>query len=148
LYFYFRHGFPVFVAGTVDSNASFHPTFLALASNEDERCFTDFFKIIADQTQGCPTHIMADGALSITNAARKVFPNSKRLMCWSHMIKNVDKKLRQLNRDTKDQLRNEIQALQMALHVDQFFNGELSFDFNTDYFFSCEFAIGQMGIRI
>lgn len=119
---WFRHGFPVFVAGTIDCNSSFHPTYLALASHEDERCFTKFFEIIAERS-GQPSHILADAAYSITNAARAIFPNAVRLMCWAHVIKNIDQKLKFLDPADKKQIREEVQLLQFALNEEQFRNG-------------------------
>lgn len=120
----FRYGFPVFVAGTVDINSSFHPTFLALSSHEDEHSFSEFFKIILQQTGQEPTHVLADGAQSITNAAIAIFPDSIRLMCWAHVVKNVDRRLKSLDKETKAQVRREIDTLQFSTNESQFLNGK------------------------
>jgi hypothetical protein len=120
-----RHGFPVFLAGTCDKNNTFHPTYLALASHEDETCFAAFFEVIA-QGGYSPTHIMADGAYSITNASTRVYPTAKRLMCWAHVIKNVDKKLGGMSKAQKKGIRQEIEKLQYARNDDQFRRGKHS----------------------
>lgn len=121
----FRYGFPVFVAGTVDVNSSFHPTFLALSSHEDERCFRKFFEVISERTVRHPSHILADGAQAITNAAEAVFPECVRLMCWTHVVKNVDQQLKSLNVETKKQIRRKIDMLQFSMNEEQFLNGKL-----------------------
>lgn len=119
-----RYGFPVFIAGTIDSNSSFHPTFLALASHEDTVCFAKFFEIIAEQVGRHPTHVLADGAYAITNAVTAVFPDAIRLMCWFHVTQNVKKKLNHLRANDKKQILDEIQKLQFAMNEDQFRSGK------------------------
>lgn len=119
----FRHGFPVFVAGTCDINGSFYPTFLAVSSHEDTQCFVKFFEVILQQTGISPTYIMADASLSITNAATLVFPDTTRLMCWAHVAKNIDQRLKSLNATAKLRVRTQINLLQYAQTEAQFFNG-------------------------
>lgn len=120
----FRYGYPVFIAGTCDRNASFYPTFLALSSHENEACFTKFFETIAERSGQHPTHVLADGAFAITNAVTSVFPNAVRLMCWAHVVKNIDQKLKSYEPAVKKQIRADIQSLQFALNEDQFLIGK------------------------
>jgi hypothetical protein len=120
---FFRYGFPVFVAGTIDCNSSFHPTFLALSSHEDAVCFKKFFEIIEQSIGSRPTHVLADGAYSITNAVTDVFPAAVRLMCWAHVVKNIDQKLKSLGAEVKKQIRSDIELLQYAVNEEQFRNG-------------------------
>lgn len=82
----------------------FHPTFLALASNEDKVCFKKLFEVIFSQTEKQPEYVLADGAMSITNAAEKVYPISTRLMCWAHTIRNIDKHLKFLPKTAQSEI--------------------------------------------
>lgn len=125
--FVFRHGFPIFVAGTFDVNNSFHPTYLALASHEDTLCFKFFFNAISQNGQFTPEFVLADAAQSITNAAEQIFEEAKRLMCWAHAIKNIDKKLKQVAAENRAQIRDEIQMLQYAVSDKQFESGKFCF---------------------
>lgn len=72
-----------------------------------------------------PTHVLADGAFSITNAVSAAFPDAMRLMCWAHAIKNVDQKLKLLKLTVKFQIRREIEVLQFATSEAQFRNGKI-----------------------
>jgi hypothetical protein len=106
---------------------------LALASNEDAVCFTKFFEIIARQVGNHPTHVLADGAFSITNAVSAAFLNAVRLMCWAHAVKNVDQKLKPLEPAIKTQIRREIEVLQFATSEAQFHNGNFCLIFTANF---------------
>lgn len=69
--------------------------------------------------------MLADAAQSITNAAEQIFNDSKRLMCWAHAIKNMDKKLKSVDAESRTQIRDEIQTLQYAISDEQFKHGKL-----------------------
>ena len=53
-------------------------------------CTEKFFKVIYD-----PNILVADGASVITNGFKNVFRGSNfiRVMCWVHMLRNVEKRL-------------------------------------------------------
>lgn len=97
---------------------------MTVASHEDTTCFEFFFKAIAQDGDFSPDFVLADAAQSITNAAEKGFPDAKRLMCWAHCIKNVDKKLKSATAVERDQIRTEIESLQYATSEEQFENGK------------------------
>lgn len=137
----FRYGYPVFIAGTCDKNNSFHPTFCALASHENEFCFQKFFEFIAQRVNCQLEFVLADGAQAITNAASVVFPNAKRLMCWAHAIKNIDKRLKQFDASVKKQIRADIEFLQYARNEEQFLKGNISCFNYLIYCFSCRFIV-------
>ncbi|KAI6242266.1 hypothetical protein M3Y99_00240400 [Aphelenchoides fujianensis] len=111
------HGCPVIMAGTVDVKRAFHPTFLAVSSNEDEEAFTAFFRTINDATGRAPTHLLADAAPAITNAMSAVWEECVRLMCWAHVVKAIDKKLPKKDGQT---IRSAIETLQYARSEVQF----------------------------
>lgn len=50
------------------------------------------------------------------------FPSVVRAMCWAHMIRAIDDRLRSIkDRTLRQSLRSEIELLQMATSRDQFF---------------------------
>jgi transposase-like protein len=94
-----------------------------LSSHEDAESFSSFFQIIAQA--GCnPTYVLADGAQAITNAVNKVFPEAIRLMCWAHVIKNIDKHLIGYEPAVRRAVRQEIESLQYAISEEQFVAGK------------------------
>lgn len=97
---------------------------MAVASHEDATCFKFFFDVISNNGVFSPEFVLADAAQTITNAAKDVFPNALRLMCWAHCIKNVDKKLKGLAAANRNQIRKEIEMLQYAISEEQFNNGK------------------------
>jgi len=60
--------------------------------------------------------LIADCAKAITNGCRQVFPHIIRVYCWAHVIRNVDKKLDSLVRNTcmRSEIRRDIKILQLA----------------------------------
>lgn len=102
---------------------------MALASHEDTVCFKKFFEVIAQVTGHSPSHVLADGAYSITNAITAIFPDAIRLMCWAHVIKNIDQKLKHLKPEVKTQIRREIEILQYSMSEEQFENGNIMNEF-------------------
>jgi len=139
----FRHGFPIFIAGTFDVNNSFHPTYLAVASHEDTTCFTFFFDAISMNGLFSPDFFLADAAQAITNASKEVFPDAKRLMCWAHAIKNIDKRLKGLTDADRTQIRREIEMIQYATSEEQFKNGKNSFVWLSLLFFIYSLSLAR-----
>ncbi|KAI6192878.1 SWIM-type domain-containing protein [Aphelenchoides fujianensis] len=111
------HACPVIMAGTIDVKRAFHPTFVAVSSNEDEEAFKAFFRTINNVTGRAPTHLLADAAPAITNAMSAVWEECVRLMCWAHVVKAIDKKLPKKDGQT---IRSAIETLQYARSELQF----------------------------
>jgi len=118
---------------------------LALASHEDKGCFKKFFEVIAQVTAHSPTHVLADGAYSITNAVTAIFPDATRLMCWAHAIKNIDQKLKHLEPEVKTQIRREIEMLQYSTNEGQFRNGNILNEFFITYYSSFRSIVTKVG---
>lgn len=68
-------------------------------------------------------HVLANGAYEITNTVKSSFPYAVRLMCWTHVAKDVDQKLKRLPQTVKTQIRREIEVLQYATNDEQFRSG-------------------------
>ena len=69
-----------------------------------------------------PQTLISDCADAITNAARIVFGNIKRIHCWAHVIRNVDKHLFRIKcKATRQLVREDILQLQLAKSEEEFF---------------------------
>lgn len=93
------HGFPFLVTGTVDRNKKFHPLCFSCTSREAAGDFAFLFNAMRDSiadlfdVQFEPTILIADGADSIRNAFKQVFPLfSVMIMCYAHMMRAVTKR--------------------------------------------------------
>jgi MULE transposase domain len=81
------NSFPVTIMGYTDKNRRFHPTILAISTNET----ADEFKFMLSAWLSVNPaltfkFIMADGAEAVANAARFHWPNIGRLMCFAHVF--------------------------------------------------------------
>ncbi|CAF2829230.1 unnamed protein product [Rotaria sp. Silwood2] len=123
---------PLLVFGSTDANRHFKPFGMALIStDEDSECFIHLFNSInalflQEFNEPCAINqIMADGAPAITNAQNMVFPNSRRLMCLSHMIKKCrDRHHRNLvNKNDWLMIDKDIHELRLAFTDDIFNRG-------------------------
>ncbi|CAF3269413.1 unnamed protein product [Rotaria sp. Silwood2] len=102
-----------------------------ISTDEDSECFIHLFNSInalflQEFNEPCAINqIMADGAPAITNAQNMVFPNSRRLMCLSHMIKKChDRHHRNLvNKNDWLMIDKDIHELQLAFTDDIFNRG-------------------------
>ncbi|CAF1063645.1 unnamed protein product [Didymodactylos carnosus] len=121
---------PMLVFGSTDANRHFKPFGIALVSHdENAKCYNQLFTSInalAVQEFNHPCsidHLMADGALGITCAQQTVFPQSRRMMCWFHMIQKC-----RLHRNlvTKEQwvsIDADLHAIQLSFSDDVFNRG-------------------------
>ncbi|GBN13390.1 hypothetical protein AVEN_13845-1 [Araneus ventricosus] len=94
-------GYPVLIVGSSDMNRTFHPFAIAVCSNETESDFAFIFNCVKDscykinETEWNPKLLLADASSAITNGFKAVFGFPfRRLMCYFHVVKNIDGKLR------------------------------------------------------
>lgn len=84
-----REKCPIFLIGFSDSNRVFHPVLIGIASNETADDFEFFFKAWKENYKGVGElemkFIMSDGAASMFNGAKRVWPNIGRTMCFAHV---------------------------------------------------------------
>ncbi len=104
-------GFSVLVVETSDYGLKFHPFGLAVCSDEKQQDFEFIFKSISADVERTiesnftPEVLVVDGSGAIRNDFMKMFNTDKMVMCWAHMCRNVEKKLKSLKVVT---IRNEI----------------------------------------
>ena len=92
----FRNKFPVMVCGVSSTTGKFFASFTVLASDEDAQTWREIYKFIHGLNVH-PLFRMGDGAPAITRGGTEEFAdcdddnckNSRRLMCWSHVIRLV-----------------------------------------------------------
>ena len=119
-------GYPVFTSGTSTSSGRFFLTHTTLSTHEDTAAWANIFRMVMMYTDGqAPRFQMADGAWEITNAGREVFGEvGTRLMCWSHVHRNVKPKLatiRKVNKSLGEAILNNIEDIQwMAQSEEEF----------------------------
>lgn len=95
-------GFPVFVSGRSTTTGKFFRSHVTLSSHEDHKAWATTHEYVKRVLGKAPKMIMADGAKDITKSGKQVFGiGTKRLMCWPHVNRNVEKRLKILKRESK-----------------------------------------------
>ncbi|KAI1706231.1 hypothetical protein Ddc_15375 [Ditylenchus destructor] len=112
------------VIGFSDLTHKFFPTALCVSSAETIEIYNGILGALPR-----PKYVLADGDAAITAAVRSAFdPPPRRLMCYPHMIRCVDRKLHELRitGDVRQALKSDIQLLQdrsgcfvQSLHAEQ-----------------------------
>ena len=93
-------GFPVLMAGLTDANHAFHPICISIVSHEDKGAYVGLLKSLKaayhehTNCQLAPRFVLADASPAIISAIRDIFQGCQRAMCWAHVIRNIDKKLK------------------------------------------------------
>lgn len=93
-------GYPLLVFGTNDKAKAFHIIAVAIASNENTSAYEFCFNAI----KNCVLKIfhrditfnilMSDAALAIKKAFSAVFPDSIQTVCWFHVRKSIQQKIK------------------------------------------------------
>ena len=122
-------GFPVLMAGLTDANHAFHPIAISIVSHEDKGAYVGLLKSLKaayhehTNCQLAPRFVLADASPAITSAIRDVFQGCQRAMCWAHVIRNIDKKLKSVPQQQRGPFRNDLLVLQCATTSVEFTNG-------------------------
>lgn len=94
------HNFPLLVFGITDKSRAFHPISIALSSNEKTEAFRFAFHTINESVWAVHNRrtifeiLMADSCEAIRRGFLATYPNGKIGMCWYHVKKNVEEKLK------------------------------------------------------
>lgn len=115
------HGLPFIVVGKIDKNKKFHALSFALCVNEKTEDFRFIFETIAENVQKFtgsefkPEILVSDACLAIRNAFAAVFPEHKLMvMCFVHVLRNVEKNRDKYQQKNKAEIIRDIQAMQLA----------------------------------
>jgi hypothetical protein len=123
-------GFPVLVFGSSDANKRLHPVCIAVCAHEREDDFRFAFESLQRFVpELSPQFCLSDGAEAAYNGARQVWPDIQRVMCFSHVFMNCEKKS---NSVTDSELRSElltsITTVQLAPSAAHFENAIACFE--------------------
>lgn len=109
-------GYPVMLVGTSDLDKIFHPFAVAVCSAEAAEDFRFIFEALhMYDVNWKPDVLLADASAAITAGFRGVFGEpEKRIMCFFHVLKNLEKYLKPLPRNVQRDLKADIRALQLC----------------------------------
>lgn len=115
-------GYPVMVVGTSDRNQVFHPFALAVCSAETAEDYAFIFDALHKyDLEGRPTILLADTSEAITLGYQKVFGVPRiRLMCFFHVLHNLEKYLKVLKARDCVLIKNDIHELQTCASESSF----------------------------
>ena len=90
-----KNRFPLDVFAVTDMHGQLHPIAFMLTSYETEYDFDQFYSGLIDLAEMLnlsfdPTYIMQDATAASYNSAKKYFPNAIILMCFFHVMQNVN----------------------------------------------------------
>ena len=93
-------GLPCIVVGFPDKAKVFHPVIIGLSSHERQEDYSAFLKAWKSFRPGlAPTYAMSDNAGAIQNAATEIFPYVRVLMCFVHVLHNVENQAKRILSD-------------------------------------------------
>lgn len=106
------------IIGTSDGNKQFHLIGLMVTTSESAEAYRIGFESIKDATEAItgepmkPKYLVADGDHAIHNGFIKVFgEETKIIMCYAHVIMNVDLKYKFRNIANKSLLKDDLRTL-------------------------------------
>ena len=88
------------MVGTTDFNKHYHPIGIMISKTETQEDFAFMFKSIKQLVQAIfnieykPTILLADCADEITSGLKKKFELEKRVYCWFHVKKAIEKNIK------------------------------------------------------
>ena len=110
----------LFVSGTSASTGRFFAACVILSSHEDTPAWSQIYQYLYDLGVK-PAYHMGDGAKALSKAGREVFSDldrCHRLMCWSHVYRNITPQLKSIGIHDKElsaNILNDIQVLQWSV---------------------------------
>lgn len=112
-----KHSYPVILFGVSDLSRKFWPIAYGITSSEYKENYVHFLEelnreFVKHNLTINIEYIISDAAYPISNAIRKVYPNSERLMCWFHLKQAIRRKKNKLLGVRYKKTLNEINALQ------------------------------------
>ena len=92
---------------------------------EDFKFFFESIKSLHNSLYGTeyePTALVADNADAISNGFKAAFPSAtKRVNCWAHVIRNIDKHLKVVDQEERAKMRKDILDIQLQTNEARFF---------------------------
>ena len=116
---------PLLLFGCSKVNKPFELIGTVLMSSEDEEGISSVLQFIKDTAVSEPIATMTDGDRAFTAAVNKIFPDTTRLMCWYHVVKNLQDHLKTIkSMDVKlgNQLFEDIKQVRKFALDEEMFN--------------------------
>jgi hypothetical protein len=120
-------GYPVLIVGTTDMNKTFHPFGLMITQHERTEDYAYMFLCIKELVKLArhvdyePTILVADCAGAITKGFEEVFNLIKRVFCWFHVKKAIEKEINQVKcRNLKNTILTDIVNFQHNVEENTF----------------------------
>lgn len=92
------NGYPFIVVGAIDRCKKFHPLCFALCSHESTYDYSFVFQTLVNTVQKLhndskfePAIVISDAADAIKNTVDIVFPSAQQVMCFVHVLRDVEK---------------------------------------------------------
>ena len=110
----------LFMAGVTDLHHQFHGILWSLGSNEDTEAYIRLFKCL--QNEGYePEAILGDGSKAITKAAKAIFSDAKRLMCYFHLTQIIRRQWKPIRKSKKfKRFKDDVRVLQLSRSEEEF----------------------------
>lgn len=112
-------GYPFIVIGAIDRTKKFHPLCFALCTHETTYDYTFVFDSLVQSVKRLtdsnfePNIIISDAAEAIRNAVDAIFPNAEQVMCYVHVLRNVEKQKFQ-KKENKKRISKDIGILHLS----------------------------------
>lgn len=117
--------FPVVIIGVTDAEQQLHVLSLSVVSHRNQQTylrivngFKDVISKLLPDVTFAPNYIMTDAETAERVALKSVFPSAKPLMCYFHVVKACEEKLR--NNSERSVIMKDITDLHMCLCEDEF----------------------------
>ena len=116
---------PLIFFGSSSKDGKFNGIGAILTNREDKTAFDFLFDFVKDNSTPTPTAIMADADKAITSSIRDKLPESQRLTCFFHVMKNVKQRLtkvRKVDQAVYHKILDDLRSLQAgAIDEESFF---------------------------
>ena len=132
-------GYPILIAGVTDAASQFFPCIFAVMTSEKEEDYTSLLQVMtgkvekATQQVFAPRVVMGNCAEAISKAVQTVFPGAVRRVCWFHVKKAIDTKLRGEKKEWRAMVLGDMGRVQLSVTPEQF---DRAFDLMCEHWLS------------
>ena len=115
---------PLIFFGSSTKAGKFNGVGAILSNREDKTAYDFLFEMVKEVAEPRPLAIMADADKAMTSSIRSILPNSKRLTCFFHVMKNVKQKLGKVKKaesSISQRIKDDIRTLQASAVDDESF---------------------------
>ncbi|CAF1005065.1 unnamed protein product [Brachionus calyciflorus] len=122
-----KYGFPLIVFGCSDIRRKFYPICYFITSHEQEKDFIFFWeslikiaKLLDIDLINIIDYLVIDADRASFNSILKTLTNTTVIMCWYHLIANINKNSSKIPKSIQDFVVNDIRALRNSTSLDSY----------------------------